>query len=296
LAKEEKEKKHSEGRKEKASRKAEKEAKAKEGHGRDHEKAKHDKAGHEEKAKHGAKTQKGKEGHEEKGRAHGEEEEGKGHMKREETVEKPEEAKGHRKRPAEEEEKEGHEKKDFEAGEGRGRREMEFEEEEGQRPRHREAEEHSAGHYARPGKTRPVKEKPRKSKALKPDFVDLKPKEIVEAIIHLANEGHSPSEIGMILRDQYGVPKVEKTLGKKLSKVLAEQNLLPKMPEDLMSLVRKSVALRAHLERNKKDMSAKRGLMLTVSKIRALEKYYKKQGKIPVQWRYSPETASLLAK
>ncbi len=43
-------------------------------------------------------------------------------------------------------------------------------------------------------------------------------------------------------------------------------------------------------------MSAKRGLMLTVSKIRALEKYYKKKGKLPMQWRYSAETAALLAK
>ena len=120
--------------------------------------------------------------------------------------------------------------------------------------------------------------------------------EINEAIVHLANEGHSASEIGMILRDQYGIPKVGKVTGKKLGAILKENTLAPAIPEDLMSLIRKSVSLRSHMERNKKDMSAKRGLMLTVSKIRALEKYYKKKGKLPMQWRYSPETAALLAK
>ena len=140
------------------------------------------------------------------------------------------------------------------------------------------------------------KEKPKKAKHAKKEFVELKPAEINEAIVHLANEGHSASEIGMILRDQYGIPKIGKVVGKKLWEILKENKLAPAIPEDLMSLIRKSVVRRGHMERNKKDMSAKRGLMLTVSKIRALEKYYKKKGKLPMKWRYSPETAALLAK
>lgn len=143
---------------------------------------------------------------------------------------------------------------------------------------------------------RPRKQKPKRGKAAKKNFVELKPAEITEAIVHLANEGHSQSEIGLILRDQYGIPKVAKALGKKLAAVLEENKLLGEIPEDLMNLIRKSVMLREHLEKNRKDMTAKRGLMLTVSKIRALEKYYKKSGKLPMNWRYSPETAALLAK
>ncbi len=143
---------------------------------------------------------------------------------------------------------------------------------------------------------RPKKQKPKRGKASKEKFVELKTAEIIEAIVHLANEGHTASEIGMILRDQYGIPKVSKVVGKKVSAILEEQKLLPKIPEDLMALISKSVVLREHLASNRKDMSAKRGLMLTVSKIRALERYYKKKGKLPPQWRYTPETAALLAK
>lgn len=167
---------------------------------------------------------------------------------------------------------------------------------EGEKPQGEKQEERTHQFVRREKPKKTGLQKPKKSKALKPNFVDLKPKEIIEAIIHLANEGHSQSEIGMILRNQYGVPKVSKALGKKVAGVLKEQNLLPKMPEDLMNLIRKSVTLREHMEKNKKDMSAKRGLMLTVSKIRALEKYYKKSQKIPINWRYSSETAALLAK
>jgi small subunit ribosomal protein S15 len=140
------------------------------------------------------------------------------------------------------------------------------------------------------------KQKPKKGKVSAKDFVELKPKEVEEAIVHLANEGHTASEIGMILRDQYGIPKTGKVIGKKVGQVLAENRLVGQIPEDLMNLIRKSVSLREHLEKNRKDMSAKRGLMLTVSKIRALEKYYKRRGKLPLAWRYSAETAALLAK
>ena len=158
-----------------------------------------------------------------------------------------------------------------------------------------EKAEHKAEHKEKPAEEK-QREKPKKAKHARKEFVELKPAEINEAIVHLANEGHSASEIGMILRDQYGIPKVGKVVGKKLGAILKENKLAHPIPEDLMSLIRKSVTLRTHMDKNKKDMSAKRGLMLTVSKIRALEKYYKKKDKLPMQWRYSPETAALLAK
>jgi len=213
------------------------------------------------------------------------------HKKEEKAKEKPAkeekkaEHKKEEKKPAKEEKKAEHKKEEKKPvkKEEKAKEEKKAEHRvEERRPEHRHRE--------------PKNKKPSKGKALKGNFVELKPAEIEEAIVHLANEGHSASEIGMILRDQYGIPKTGKVMGKKLSAILKEHKLLHKIPEDLMSLIRKSVALRAHLERNKKDMSAKRGLMLTVSKIRALEKYYKKKGKLPMQWRYSPETAALLAK
>lgn len=129
-----------------------------------------------------------------------------------------------------------------------------------------------------------------------PAWVELKPKEVVEAVVSLANAGHSPSEIGSMLRDQYGVPDVKAVAGKSVSQILKENDLLPEIPEDLMNLIRKSVALKEHLEKNKKDFTAKRGHQLTVSKIRRLVKYYKRRGVLSAEWRYSDETAALLVK
>lgn len=144
------------------------------------------------------------------------------------------------------------------------------------------------------GEEKPAKKK--KPKKQKKVYVEKAPKELTETIVHLANEGKTTSEIGMLLREQHNIGKVAKITGKKITQILEENKLGPKIPEDLMNLIRKSVALRDHMEKNKKDMSAKRGLMLTVSKIRALEKYYKKKGKLPLTWRYTAEKAALLAK
>jgi small subunit ribosomal protein S15 len=47
--------------------------------------------------------------------------------------------------------------------------------------------------------------------------------------------------------------------------------------------------LTKHLEKNKKDESAKHGLLITESKIKKLVKYYKRTKKIPMDWKYDPE-------
>ncbi|MDD5163477.1 MAG: 30S ribosomal protein S15 [Candidatus ainarchaeum sp.] len=144
------------------------------------------------------------------------------------------------------------------------------------------------------GKGRSGSKKPVSKKA--PDWVELKPKEIEEAIAGLANAGHSASEIGILLRDQYGVPDTKAIVGKTITKILEEHGLLEKIPEDLMNLIRRSVKQRAHLEKNKKDFDAKRGYQLTVSKIRRLVDYYKEKKKLASDWRYTEQAAELLAK
>jgi len=222
--------------------------------------------------------------------------------KKDEKEEKPEAEEKSHKAEKEEEKAESHKAEKKEAGEEKaekkeekdGKEEKDREEKHAKEEHKDEKKEHKEEKVHETEKEH--KQKPKKAKHAKREFVELKPAEINEAIVHLANEGHTSSEIGMILRDQYGIPKVGKVIGKKLVEILKENELAPAIPEDLMSLIRKSVSLRGHMERNKKDMSAKRGLMLTVSKIRALEKYYKKTGKLPMKWRYSPETAALLAK
>ncbi len=120
--------------------------------------------------------------------------------------------------------------------------------------------------------------------------------EIEEQVVSLANAGHSSSKIGLILRDEYGVKNFTEVTGKKIQEVLKENKLVGEMPEDLLNLIRRSVMLNNHLNKNKKDYSAKRGYELTVAKIRRLTKYYSKKSRIPKGWVYTPEQAALLVK
>ncbi|MEK6941736.1 MAG: 30S ribosomal protein S15 [archaeon] len=128
------------------------------------------------------------------------------------------------------------------------------------------------------------------------ELVEYKPKEIEEVIINLANSGHTPAQVGMILRDQYGVPNAKKVLCKTIEQFFGEHKLLHEVPFDLLNLIRKSVTIEKHMAENKKDMTAKRGLQLTVSKIRRLVKYYHKAGKLSKDWKYTSERAALLIK
>jgi len=132
------------------------------------------------------------------------------------------------------------------------------------------------------------------SRKTPPKWVRYKKNEIEKLVIKLAKEGNSTSTIGLILRDQFGVPSVEKITGKTISEIMKENNLYHKIPEDLFNLLKQAVNLRNHLEKNKKDYTSKRGLELLESKIRRLTKYYVRKRVLPEDWRYSPEKAKLL--
>jgi len=127
-----------------------------------------------------------------------------------------------------------------------------------------------------------------------PEWVQYKPKEIEALIVKLAKEGRTPSNIGSYLRDHYGIPDVKATLNKSITNVLKEKELLTEIPEDVMSLLKKEVFLRKHLEHNHKDEGAKRGLILTQSKTKRLVKYYRGTGRLPQDWKYDPKQISLL--
>jgi len=127
-----------------------------------------------------------------------------------------------------------------------------------------------------------------------PYWIAYSPDEIEEIALRLNKEGNSKSEIGVILRDQYGVPGVRLVTGRKLTKLLRENDIQEDFPEDFLLLMRKAVNLRDHLSKNKSDVGAKKGLTLIEAKIRRLQKYYWKRGVIPRDWRYDPEKAALL--
>lgn len=61
--------------------------------------------------------------------------------------------------------------------------------------------------------------------------------------------------------------------------------LAPQIPEDLYCLIKKAVAVRKHLERNRKDKDSKYRLILIESRIHRLARYYKRAGQLPPVWK-----------
>ncbi|KAF5436329.1 small subunit ribosomal protein S15 [Candidatus Methanophagaceae archaeon] len=127
-----------------------------------------------------------------------------------------------------------------------------------------------------------------------PEWVDLSAEEVETKVVTLYNQGLSTSEIGIELRDSYGMPCVAHVTGKKMTGILKEQNVAPEIPEDLQNLMRKALRVRKHIELNKKDVHNKRALQLTESKIRRLVKYYRREKVLAMDWRYKPEIAEFV--
>lgn len=138
--------------------------------------------------------------------------------------------------------------------------------------------------------------KENKFMAEKPEWLEMTEEEIVELIVKLHREGQSTSQIGIILRDQYGIPSTKTVLGAKITEILKDNGTEFEYPEDLLNLIKRAVNIREHLEENPKDLHSKRGLMIIESKIRRLVKYYTRNNVLPEGWRYDPKTAALLVK
>jgi small subunit ribosomal protein S15 len=127
-----------------------------------------------------------------------------------------------------------------------------------------------------------------------PSWVKYSKDEVVQLVVKLAKNGKSSAMIGTILRDAYGIPSVKLITGKRVAKILDEAGLAGEVPQDLFDLLDKSVSLRKHLEKNKGDLHSKRGLQQTEMKILRLTRYYKRTGKLPASWKYSPATAKVI--
>lgn len=127
-----------------------------------------------------------------------------------------------------------------------------------------------------------------------PKWLQFTPEEVELIIVELARKGYPPSSIGIILRDQYGIPLTKAVLNVKLTEVLSKYNVVMSVPEDLYNLIRKAVNLRKHLESHPKDTHSQRGLIETEAKIHRLVKYYKSVGKLPADWKYQPSEAEIL--
>jgi len=135
--------------------------------------------------------------------------------------------------------------------------------------------------------TRPVTKRP-------PTWCRYTPEEVEALVIRLAKEGHPPSKIGTILRDQHGIPLTKPITGRTISQILKEAQLAPSLPENFETLLKKAARLRVHLEKNKKDSGNIRALQIIEAKIHKLSRYYKSKGLLPPDWKYEAKVASLV--
>lgn len=126
---------------------------------------------------------------------------------------------------------------------------------------------------------RPVSKRP-------PVWCKYRPEEVEALVIKLTKEGHPPSKIGIILRDQHSIPLTKPITGKSITQILRDAKLEPSLPEDFKNLLKKAAGLRAHLEKNHKDLHNKRALQLVEARIYKLMKYYKREGLLPPDWKY----------
>ena len=112
-----------------------------------------------------------------------------------------------------------------------------------------------------------------------PEWSDVNEGAIEDRVVELAEQGHSPSEIGLKLRDEgvegTSIPNVKLATGKKVSEILEENEASPDLPSDLRNLMEQAVGLREHMDENPTDYQNKRALQNTESKIRRLVDYYR---------------------
>ena len=127
-----------------------------------------------------------------------------------------------------------------------------------------------------------------------PSWLQMSAADLCSQIVALAKKDMKPSQIGVLLRDNFGIPQVSGVTNSKILRILAKNGLAPAIPEDLYALIKKAVSMRKHLEKHRKDKDSKFRLILVESRIYRLARCYKKSEKLPANWKYQSSTASAM--
>jgi small subunit ribosomal protein S15 len=138
--------------------------------------------------------------------------------------------------------------------------------------------------------------KPMLKKGQLPEDSTTNKEEILKLINDYAKQKVSPALIGQRLKKKHNVPYIKQLFDKRLEKVLADNGIESKLPSDMLALMKKAVNMREHISSNKNDQHNKLRLTRIESKIWRLSKYYKREGRIPADWKYDPKQAELLIK
>lgn len=147
-----------------------------------------------------------------------------------------------------------------------------------------------ASRRGRSGSDRPAVDEP-------PEWSDVESADVEERVVELAEQGFSPSQIGLKLRDEgvkgTPVPDVKLATGKKVTAILDENGARDDLPEDLRNLMAKAVNLREHVQEHGQDHRNKRALQNTEAKVRRLVDYYR-GGALDESFTYNYEDAKEL--
>ncbi|MBS3081186.1 hypothetical protein J4221_06970 [Candidatus Pacearchaeota archaeon] len=103
----------------------------------------------------------------------------------------------------------------------------------------------------------------------KPLWLKYSEEEVMNLILKLSEKGFTSEKIGLVLRDQYGIPRV-KLFGFKIKDVLKDKFKEP----TIINVEKKVVKLEAHVGKHKKDKKADRSLIITKAKLKKRENYH----------------------
>ncbi|MFA7707325.1 MAG: 30S ribosomal protein S15 [Candidatus Pacearchaeota archaeon] len=110
------------------------------------------------------------------------------------------------------------------------------------------------------------------NKLEKPVWLKYTEEEVKAIVLKLADKGLTAEKIGLVLRDQYGIPKV-KIYNLKISKILKEKFQEPTN----LNLNNKLQKIINHFNKNKQDKKAGLSLIITKAKLKKREDYSKKK-------------------
>jgi small subunit ribosomal protein S15 len=112
------------------------------------------------------------------------------------------------------------------------------------------------------------------SSKTKTPWLKLSEEEIKKIIAELMQKEQQPAKIGIILRDQYGVPTT-KVYGKKLLKIMKELGYNVQI--ELKNKEKKVERMKEHLKENITDKKTKHKLQKAQSNLNIVRKYWKKK-------------------
>ncbi|MBS3093451.1 hypothetical protein J4456_02615 [Candidatus Pacearchaeota archaeon] len=105
----------------------------------------------------------------------------------------------------------------------------------------------------------------------KPLWLKYSEEEVRSIILKLEDKGMTSEKIGLILRDQYGIPKV-KLFNLKIKEVMKDKFAEP----SVINLQNKVKKLEEHNKKNRQDKKSDRALILTKSKLKKRTDYHSK--------------------